>query len=173
MTEPTLELRRVEIEPAKPYYIPEPFTYDVANMLIHQESFPAYCHIPGDRILDTWNDRAYQEWRDAVEKYLNPTSQILNQLRGPEFVAFCCAVVGVETATGARIVRHDNRSSGFATFRIDVFVKGPDTPETPLYTGQYGANVICERPTRDNQGSLYGGKRHLKLGGWLEDWPWD
>jgi hypothetical protein len=153
--------RRIKIEKAKPYdsgLLWDTYKrFDIQNMLYRQVNFPAYFHTASDPILGIvngagdqmeryWSDRDYHGWENACqflsEKYPNQSFEGFISSSTPEdFLAFVKYLHKEGDITGARLLRYTNASSGYPTYAIDVFIKSPQTPETPLYSGQMAPNV--------------------------------
>lgn len=124
--------------------------YSLQNMLMRQVRFPAYFH-EGDLFSEWWSDHAYKTFQAACEKYrgrVGPNAgsfeggDFLSALSEDDFVEFCREAIGAEhPATGARVVRHTNASSGYPVYSIQVFAVGEGNPDVPVYSSQDAPNV--------------------------------
>lgn len=128
--------------------------YNVQNMLERQFNFPAQFYHGQDEYHREWDDRRYTEWRAAVEKFGK-----WRELDDEKFLQFCCMVNGVDPkkkATGCRIVRYTNVSSGYPTYAIDVFIQSDAHKPLPLYSDSYSAPNVSRPKRRRGINSING-----------------
>ena len=125
-------------------------TYNIQNMLARQVNFPEYFH-KGDVIYSYWQDRMNNgDWQRAYEwtSHSSSKSEWNGWLAGcseKDFLLWLSVANYTELRsiyktgrfprlTGGRVVTFSD-AGGFHVKRFDLFFKGKDTPEVPLYSG--------------------------------------
>lgn len=121
-------------------------SYNVQNMLVDQFNFPRFYH-NGDFTSEIWSDRIlHEKWMKLIEKYFdgNLRSFEYNAPNRRKILPLFEELCG-NPITGYRIVRYTNVSSGFPTYRFDLFGKSKNTPDEKVFTGGIGENVILNK----------------------------
>jgi hypothetical protein len=149
-------MTKIQVEKALPYESTwGDADYDVQNMLYRQTHFPAFFH-KGDHYNRVWSDALPSGvWSAAVaplvSKYNLSFIGLLQGCSPDEFLTFMKALSGTIPAdwnvVGARLVRYTNKQTLYPVYAIDIFAKGKETPDIPLYSGFNAPNV--KRPKHE------------------------
>ena len=111
--------------------------YCLQNYLVKSFNFPISFYQDeerkGDDVHSLWSDRisdeeyakAHEFIKSKIAKY--EKKRIIN-MTDEELILFLNSTTGMSKIDGFRIVEETNMSNGFEYYRIDVFVKGKDTP---------------------------------------------
>lgn len=120
------------------------------NVLEYQVDFPQY-HYPGDRVQTEWSDRIWsvdpKEHDRLRKKHLGDGGQHWDRAKPEQTKRFLEDYLG-HSIDGFRCVRQTNVSSGHPLWRFDIYRRGEDSPEQPLYSGQDGPLVRVDAPAQ-------------------------
>lgn len=164
--------KKCNVATVKPYDFNQFYcnSYNIQNMLITQYNFPKFFYkkendwSDGDFIDSVYTDRISSEnWKRAIKHItLNRNCDCWNQANSEELIAFANELYSDSLKdkdfkiTGIRVIRYTNVSSGYPTWRIDVFGKSPNTPNNHKYGIMYDKELMREkREIRFMNGDYY------------------
>lgn len=138
----------VELSDSDNHYLSSDEHYSIQNMQIRVENFPLKID-NRDQIWLNWQDRIYNEWKEACEFLSKKYNDNWNfhSIKATHFIAFCakCFQSYIPkdcVVRGGRIRRHTNVSSGYPIYTVEIFmIKRGEEFKHPLYSGNPEALV--------------------------------